>query len=87
VPCICEDIGGGIAIYIYFPPKEHPPPHFHAICGGREASYDIPSLEVSAGGLRRKQHRIVVEWAASCEDKLMGCWARAMSGQHPGKIR
>jgi hypothetical protein len=85
VPCICE-LANGISIYIYYAPKEHPPPHFHAIYGDDEASYDIRSLKVTAGRLRSRQHRAVTEWASTRKRELLACWDLAMSGQQPGKV-
>jgi hypothetical protein len=31
----------GITLFIYYPPREHPPPHFHAIYADQDASFDI----------------------------------------------
>jgi hypothetical protein len=46
MPAIAEF--NGITIRIYYWPGEYPPPHFHAICGDQEASFDIDTLEVIA---------------------------------------
>ena len=47
---------GGITIRIYYRPREHPPPHFHAIYGDHEASYDIRTRTAMSGKLPRTQH-------------------------------
>ena len=46
VPQITEPING-IEIFMYVAPKEHPPPHFHAIDGEDEAQISIATLEGS----------------------------------------
>jgi hypothetical protein len=76
----------GITIRIYYRPREHPPPHFHAIYGDQEASYDIDTLEVTVGKLRRAQRRAVADWATPRREELMACWNRAMAGEDPGRI-
>jgi Domain of unknown function (DUF4160) len=84
MPTIAEF--NGITIRIYYRPREHPPPHFHAIYGGREASYDIRTLDVIAGSLRPSQNKAVTDWAELHRAQLMACWDLAMSGEHPGTI-
>jgi Domain of unknown function (DUF4160) len=84
MPTIAEF--NGITIRIYYRPREHPPPHFHAICGDQQASFDIHTLEVIAGNLRRAQRRAVTGWAESRREQLMTCWNLAMAGRHPGSI-
>jgi hypothetical protein len=76
----------GVAIRIYYRPREHPPPHFHAIYGDQEASYNIDTLKVIAGRLSRAQRRAVTDWAASHREELMTCWNLAMEGRDPGTI-
>jgi hypothetical protein len=84
MPTIAEF--NGITIRIYYRPREHPPPHFHAIYGDQEASYNIDTLEVIAGKLRRAQRRAVTDWAGSRREELMTCWNLAMQGRDPGTI-
>jgi hypothetical protein len=84
MPTIAEF--NGITIRIYYRPREHPPPHFHAIYGDQEASYDINTLEVTAGRLRRAQRRAVTDWAEPHREELMICWNLAMAGRDPGRI-
>lgn len=47
MPTIAEF--NGITIRIYYWPREHPPPHFHAIYGDQEACYDMHTRAVTAG--------------------------------------
>jgi hypothetical protein len=42
----------GITLFVYYPPREHPPPHFHAIYADQDASFDIRTLDMTAGNLR-----------------------------------
>lgn len=76
----------GITIRIYYRPREHPPPHFHAIYGDHEASYDIRTRRAISGKLPRTQHNTVIRWATAHQQDLLNCWDRAMAGQEPGKI-
>lgn len=77
---------GGITIHMYYRPKEHPPPHFHADYGDNTASYDIRTRRVTAGKLPGAQHRQVLKWAAVHQAELLEKWELVMAGQAPGKI-
>ncbi len=85
MPQITDPING-IEIFMYVAPKEHPPPHFHAIDGDDEAQISIATLEVIRGRLRTRRHKLVGAWARDHQADLRECWDRAMSGQHPGRI-
>jgi len=65
----------GILIYMYY--NDHAPPHFHAVYGGREALYEIETLRVYAGGLPRRVHNLVLEWADLHRDELFADWEKA----------
>jgi hypothetical protein len=69
----------GILIYMYY--NDHAPPHFHAEYGGNEALYEIETLRVYAGGLPRRVHNLVIEWADLHRDELMQDWQRARNGE------
>jgi len=85
VPQITEPISG-IEIFMYVAPKEHLPPHFHAIDGEDEAQISIATLRVIRGSLRSRRYKLVRDWAEDHQADLQECWGRAMSGQHPGRI-
>ena len=85
MPQITDPINS-IEIFMYVAPKEHPPPHFHAIDGDDEAQISIATQEVIRGSLRSRRYRLVRDWAADHQADLQECWDRAMSGQHPGRI-
>ncbi|WP_455090161.1 DUF4160 domain-containing protein [Peptoanaerobacter stomatis] len=63
----------GILIKIFFV-REHNPPHFHAIYGEYNGTFDITTLEMLEGDLPIKAQKLVVEWASQYQDKLMSMW-------------
>ena len=82
MPCVSRFFG--IAIYFYF--NEHAPPHFHAIYGDEEAVYEIETLRIYAGGLSRRAHNLVLEWADAHRQELTQCWDATRNGEAPGQI-
>ena len=74
----------GIVIRIH--PNDHPPLHFHAVYGGRDASVDIETLSVVRGRLPRRVRRLVIEWASLHQDELRDAWDRTMQGERAGRI-
>lgn len=56
-------------------------PHFHAQYADDEASIDIESLSVIAGGLPTRALRLIAEWAAQHQDELRDNWERARTHQ------
>ena len=65
----------GIVIYMYY--NDHMPPHFHAEYAEHEAIYEIDTLDVTRGGLTRRAHALVVEWASLHRTELRDDWERA----------
>ena len=65
----------GIIIYMYF--NDHYPAHFHAVYGEYESVYIIDSLEILRGGLPRRAHGMVVEWATIYRENLRSNWELA----------
>ena len=65
----------GIVIRMFY--NDHTPPHFHAEYGSDEAVYAIETLEVLRGGLPRRAHALVVEWATLHRHELKVNWDRA----------
>jgi hypothetical protein len=65
----------GIAIYMYY--NDHMPLHFHAEYGEHEAIYEIDTLDIRRGGLPRRAHALVLEWAALHRNELRDNWERA----------
>lgn len=56
-------------------------PHFHARYGETEASIDIESLAITAGGLPPRARRLVAHWAAVHRVELLDNWLRARQHQ------
>ncbi len=50
----------GIKINVYN--GDHRPPHIHALYGEHEVLLEIETAEIYAGGLPKKQLRMVREW-------------------------
>lgn len=69
----------GITISMYW--DDHPPPHFHAIHGGREGKFAIDSLELVSGRLPNAAVRRVREWAELHRAELLANWTRGMAHQ------
>lgn len=72
----------GITIWMYYDENQHRgQPHFHATYGEEEASIDIETLTVISGELPLRARRLVVEWAGTHQDELLGNWERARHHQ------
>ena len=76
----------GLVVRMYFAPREHNPPHFHAYYNEYKASVDIRTCEVIEGNLPRKQRKLVLAWAEIHQDELMANWNLVMNGENPFKI-
>ncbi|MDP6491338.1 MAG: DUF4160 domain-containing protein [Kiritimatiellia bacterium] len=74
MPEICRFLGIVIAIYW----KEHGVPHFHAKYQGCRASFAIEDFRLLEGKLPPRVTGLVLEWAASHRDELLGDWELAM---------
>ncbi|MBI5528106.1 MAG: DUF4160 domain-containing protein [Deltaproteobacteria bacterium] len=73
MPCVSTFFG--VAIYMYY--NDHLPPHFHAEYGEFEAAYMIETLDLLRGGLPRRAHGMVLEWALAHRAELRANWERA----------
>jgi hypothetical protein len=68
----------GIAVWMYYDEIQHlGRPHFHATYGGEEATIDIETKRVIAGGLPQRALRLLAEWAGVHEGELRANWERA----------
>ncbi len=63
-----------IKLYLY--PRDHNPPHFHAIYAEYEALIDIRTLEVLRGELPGKQPKRVLAWAEGKQELLLNEFVR-----------
>lgn len=61
--------------------NDHNPPHFHAEYAGGEALTDIQTLRVISGGIPRRAHAMVIEWADQHRTEPMVNWERARSAR------
>jgi len=77
----------GIVIWMYHDEVHHlGRPHFHASYSGDEASIDIESLDVLAGGLPPRAHRLVVEWPGTINLSSRENWELARRNEPLRKI-
>ena len=73
----------GIVIRMYYAPKEHNPPHIHALYQGEEAVIRIADGEITAGALSSKQARLVQAWIEIHRDELIANWELCQNGEKP----
>ena len=64
------------SIKLYLHPRDHGPPHFHAIYAEYEALIDIRTLDVLRGELPGKQLKRVLAWGEGKQDLLMNEFVR-----------
>jgi hypothetical protein len=76
----------GIIIRMYYGPKEHGPPHIHAIYNDFEAVFKIDDGEISVGELPARQARMVQAWIEIHRDELNANWELCQSGEPPFRI-
>ncbi len=76
----------GIIIRMYYAPKEHGPPHIHAIYNEWEAVFKISDSEVAEGELPSKQSKLVKAWIEIHREELEANWDLCQSGEPPFKV-
>lgn len=64
----------GVIIKMFFAQAEHNPPHFHAVYGDYNGTFDIQTLEMIEGDLPVKAQALVREWASLYKDELLTIW-------------
>ena len=64
----------------------HHRPHFHAYYQNEAGVYSLDPIELIAGGLPRRQHRLVEAWAELHQAELKVDWDMLQSGRAPNKI-
>lgn len=60
--------------------------HFHAYYQDAAAAYSVADLDLIAGRLPRRQHRLVTAWAELHQGELEANWALLQAGRIPSKI-
>jgi Domain of unknown function (DUF4160) len=77
----------GIIIRMYAEANvSHHSPHFHAYYQEHVAIYTIDPVELIAGALPRRQHRLVEAWAELHQAELLADWQRLQEGRKPQPI-
>ncbi len=77
----------GIVIRMFFRDVgQHKVPHIHAAYAEYDASFSLPSGDLLAGDLPRRQRRMVEAWIEIRREELIEAWGRAIRGQVPGRI-
>jgi hypothetical protein len=57
--------------------------HFHAYYQDESAVFSIDPIELIAGALPRRQHRLVEAWAELHQAELTAAWDRLQAGRKP----
>ncbi|UCF99441.1 MAG: DUF4160 domain-containing protein [Spirochaetaceae bacterium] len=73
----------GIVIGIF--PREHPPPHFHAVYSEYQITVDIQNGIVH-GDFPKRALRLVLEWLDLHEQELLDAWDLIQAGRPVQKI-
>ena len=73
----------GIVIGIF--PREHPPPHFHAVYGEYQITVGIQSGIVH-GDFPKRALRHVLEWLDLHQEELLAAWDLVQAGRPANKI-
>lgn len=73
----------GIVIGIF--PREHQPPHFHAVYGDYQVTVDIRTGVVH-GDFPKRALRHVLDWMDLHQDELLADWDAIQSGRPAQKI-
>jgi hypothetical protein len=77
----------GIIIRMFAEPgSPHHRPHFHAYYHDHVAIVAVDTIETIAGGLPRRQHRLVEAWSEIHREELLEDWARLQAGRPPFRI-
>ena len=66
-------------------PRDHPPPHFHAVYGEYQITVDIES-GIMHGDFPKRALRLVLEWLDLHQDELLEEWNLVRSGRPANKI-
>lgn len=75
----------GIVIRMFYPPKEHNPPHIHAVYQGNEAVFSIEDGE-KTGDFPNRQTRLVHAWIEIHRDELIADWELCQNSEKPFPI-
>lgn len=73
----------GIIIKMFFKPKEHEPPHVHAIYGEHVGIFDVMNLKMIEGDLPSKEQQLVKIWLNRHRRELLNMWNSQQLGKLP----
>jgi hypothetical protein len=73
----------GIVIGVF--PRDHPPPHFHAVYGEHQITVEIETGAVT-GDFPRRALRLVEEWRKLHQEELLENWNLLQAGFPGHKI-
>lgn len=77
----------GIIVRMFWEPNSpHHRQHFHAAYQDFTVSMAIDTIEVLAGGLPRKQQRLLEAWAELHQAELLAAWQAMDEERPPGRI-
>lgn len=74
-------------VKVQFYPREHRPPHFHAVIAEHKAVVDIGTMRIIGGSLPVGKRKALLEWAMTNKAALYEAWAAVESKRKPRKIR
>ena len=77
----------GIIIRMYMEVgAPHHLPHFHAYYQDDVAIFSLDPVDLIAGGVPRRQRRLVEAWAELHQEELLADWALLQAGELPSPI-
>ncbi len=77
----------GIIIRMYMEVgAPHHLPHFHAYYQDDVAIFSLDPVELIAGGVPRRQRRLVEAWAELHQEELLADWTLLQAGELPSPI-
>ena len=82
MPELCRFFGIIIRMYVEAGGPHHLP-HFHAYYQEDVAVIGLDPIEPVAGGLPRRQQRLVEAWAELHQEELLADWQRLQEGRPP----
>lgn len=72
----------GVRIVIY--PKDHLPPHIHAILGDHEAQFSIVTSDLLEGSLPPAKRRAVGAWIDANRERIAYVWEEIRALRYSG---
>ena len=72
----------GVRIVIY--PKDHLPPHLHAMLAEHEAMISIVTGDLLEGSLPRAKLRAIQEWLAAHREEVAYVWQEIRAQRYQG---